>query len=93
VATVSARSKPVKYCIGCKNLYYGEPDPGEYSETSGIMFDEAAKLACRRGHWVHEFTSWARIESFERAMEKASGCPDYEERPAHQPKDQPGASQ
>jgi hypothetical protein len=73
----------MRYCIGCQHLYYTEPDPGSVGSTwTGRYGEEDAALFCRRGHWRHDFDRGASVETFERCMEKANTCPDYEERNA-----------
>lgn len=70
----------MKYCIGCAFLNYHEPVAGYSTECTADIGKEDAALACAKGHWRHEFDSWTGVEAFERAMEKANTCADYEER-------------
>ena len=71
----------MKYCIGCTHLRYDEPVSGYSTEWTADIGKEDAALACKRGYWRHEFSNWAGLEAFEKAMEKAKTCGDYVERP------------
>lgn len=78
----------MKYCIGCRHLYF---EPGSrarnYSERT-FENDEPAELSCRNGHWRAQLSDGFTQEKFEKAMESAEKCADYSDRHAHEVSEQ-----
>jgi hypothetical protein len=73
----------MKYCIGCVHLDLTPRDPGRMGSTwTGVYGDEEAATFCKKDHWRVEMGTDATLEDFQRAMEKAETCPDFEERSA-----------
>ena len=71
----------MKYCIGCKYLDLTPREEGCQGSTwTGIYGDEEAAMFCTKGHWRNEIGPYANLIDFQRAMEKAEICSDFEER-------------
>jgi len=74
-----------KYCIGCVHFHLTPSTPTyHYSSTTWERGEDAA-LFCQRGYWRTQMHADATREQFERAMQSAQTCGEYEERPPPQP--------
>jgi hypothetical protein len=70
-----------RYCIGCRHLAYSDKQMGQGSTMTGSWTYEQASMFCSKGHWKHYFDGYSEPgEAFERAMEHAETCKDFEER-------------
>ena len=72
----------MKYCIGCVHLNLFPHEPGySYSTYTQESYVDA-KMACAKHHWEVAFSEYSSNlrEEFEKAMEKAETCKDFEER-------------
>ena len=83
----------MKYCIGCVHWSaFGHQGGRVYSELTADP-DTPARLACRQGHWSHEFDNWGdgsdESEPIYQAMCLAETCADYVERSAPDSSDSP----
>jgi hypothetical protein len=71
-----------KYCIGCKHLHFEGKSTRMGSSWTGAYTIDDARMFCKKGHWENRLPEGAMESDFERAMETALNCPDYQERPA-----------
>lgn len=81
---MSSEAQPSKdqkrYCIGCKHLRYDDKEMGYGGTMTGSWTYEDASISCGKGHWKRYLTEGPVGFDFEKAMEHAQSCQDYEER-------------
>ena len=72
----------MKYCIGCKHLYFQPKEYVQGSSWTGAYVDEEAAMFCSKGYWSQFLPTEPGDVGidFERAMETAQNCTDYTER-------------
>jgi hypothetical protein len=70
----------VKYCIGCVHLMFQDKSMGYGTAQTGSWTREDAAIACAKGHWKTHLEEGPIGFDFEKAMETAETCPDFQER-------------
>lgn len=69
-----------RYCIGCVHLSYEGKQTGCGSTYTGEWTMEEASMRCGKGYWKHYLSVGEVGFDFEKAMEHAGTCCDYQER-------------
>lgn len=71
----------MKYCIGCVHLRYDPGSDGYCYSTYTQDPGSPPELACQKKHWEARLRDNFSQEQFQKAMESAETCPDFQERP------------
>jgi len=70
----------MKYCIGCTHFYYDPGSAGYHYSSWTHDSGTVPSASCKRMHWSAELDEGFTQEKFQKAMEQAETCPDFEER-------------